>query len=54
VFDGEHLGRLGADVAVLPVASRALGWAPRVPSFAAGAPEAARAWRTLALAAAER
>jgi nucleoside-diphosphate-sugar epimerase len=54
VFGGEHLGRLGADVAVLPVASRALGWTPRVPSFAAGAPEAARAWRALASAAAER
>ncbi len=54
VFDGEHLGRLAADVAVLPVASRALGWTPRVPSFAAGAPEAARAWRALAPAAAER
>ena len=47
VFGEEHLGRLGADVAVLPAASRALGWTPEVPSFEVGAPAAARAWHAL-------
>jgi nucleoside-diphosphate-sugar epimerase len=54
VFNAEHLGRLGADVAVLPTASRALGWTPQVPSFAAGAVDAARAWHALGAASTAR
>lgn len=44
-FQGEHLGRLALDVAVVPARALALGWRPRIRSFREGALQTAAEWR---------
>lgn len=44
-LQGEHLGRLARDVAVVPARALALGWRPEVRSFREGALQTAAEWR---------
>lgn len=45
-IQGEHLGRLALDVAVVPARALALGWRPGVRSFREGALQTAAEWCT--------
>lgn len=44
-IEGEHLGRLALDVAVVPARALALGWRPEIRSFREGALQTAEEWR---------